>query len=73
MTYAEALEKLKKRGQEQLLRHYEDLSDAEKAHLLSDIESIDLSVFDDILIHFSVQCNCELARVRGVKYKSYSR
>ena len=29
MTYAEALEKLKKRGQEQLLRHYEDLSDAE--------------------------------------------
>lgn len=46
MTYAEALEKLKKRGQEQLLRHYEDLSDAEKAHLLSDIESIDFSVFD---------------------------
>ncbi len=44
MNYNETLEMLKKHGQEQLLRYYDELSDESKASLLSQIGQIDWSL-----------------------------
>lgn len=44
MNYNETLEMLKKHGQEQLLRYYDELSDESKASLLAQIGQIDWSL-----------------------------
>lgn len=44
MNYQEALEKLKKYGQEHVLRYYEELTEEEKTALLAQIEATDFSV-----------------------------
>lgn len=44
MTYSEAKAKLEKYGQEQLLRYYDELTDAEKEAFLAQIDSADMSV-----------------------------
>ena len=44
MNYNETLDLLKKHGQTQLLRYYDELSDESKASLLSQIEKIDWSL-----------------------------
>lgn len=41
MNYEQAMEKLQKYGQTQLLRFYDELDDAQKAFLLDQIESVD--------------------------------
>lgn len=46
MTYENALEILKKYGQEHVLAYYDELNDEEKQSLLSQIEEIDFSIFD---------------------------
>ena len=46
MTYENALEVLKKYGQEHVLAYYDELNDEEKQSLLSQIEEIDFSIFD---------------------------
>lgn len=46
MTYTEALEKLKKYGQEQVLAYYEELDEAEKAALLTQIAETDFAVVE---------------------------
>lgn len=46
MTYEDALEILKKYGQEHVLAYYDELNDEEKLSLLSQIEEIDFSMFD---------------------------
>ena len=44
MNYGEALEKLKKYGQEHVLAYYDELSEQEKTALLAQIEATDFSV-----------------------------
>lgn len=46
MNYSEALEKLKNCEQEHLLKYYEELSEAEKAALLEQIELTDFTVIE---------------------------
>ena len=46
MTYENALEVLKKYGQEHVLAYYDELNDEEKQNLISQIEEIDFSIFD---------------------------
>ena len=46
MTYSEAKAKLEKYGQEQLLRYYDELTETEKAALLAQIDSADMSVVE---------------------------
>ena len=46
MTYENALEVLKKYGQEHVLAYYDELNDEEKQSLISQIEEIDFSIFD---------------------------
>lgn len=48
MTYQEAFEKLEAYGQTHILKYYEELSKAQKAELLSQIEGTDLSVLKGI-------------------------
>ncbi len=48
MDYAQAKEKLQKYGQEHLLKYYEELSDASKETLLTQIEETDMSVIEYI-------------------------
>lgn len=48
MNYNEALAKLEKIGQTQLLKYYDELNDEEKASLLAQIEETDFSVIDYI-------------------------
>ena len=48
MTYGEAREKLKKYGQEHVLRYYDELSEAEKESLLAQIEDTDFSILSMI-------------------------
>ncbi len=48
MTYEQAERLLKEKGQEQLLRFYEELNGAERSRLLEGIEKIDWS-FEDVL------------------------
>lgn len=47
MTYEQAVAKLATYGQEQILRYYEELTDAEKAELLLQIEETDFSVIEN--------------------------
>ena len=44
MNYQEAVEKLEKFGQQHVLKYYDELTDAEKADLLSQIEDTDFAV-----------------------------
>ncbi len=44
MNYKEALEKLKRYGQEHVLKYYEELSEEEKALLLAQVEATDFSM-----------------------------
>lgn len=46
MTLEQAKEKLAKYGQEHVLKYYEELSAQEKADLLEQIESVDMSILD---------------------------
>jgi len=46
MTYENALEILKKYGQEHVLAYYDELNDEEKQSLLLQIGEIDFSMFD---------------------------
>lgn len=46
MNYQEAKELLSAKGQEHLLRYYDELNDAQKESLLAQIASVDLSVLD---------------------------
>ena len=46
MTYENALEILKKYGQEHVLAYYDELNDEEKQSLLLQIDEIDFSMFD---------------------------
>lgn len=48
MTLAQAQEKLKACGQEQLLKYYDELSEQEKSGLLAQIEETDLTIVDSI-------------------------
>ena len=48
MTYEQAERLLKEKGQEQLLRFYEELNGAERSRLLEGIEKIDWS-FEEVL------------------------
>ena len=48
MTYQEAFEKLEAYGQTHVLKYYEELSEAQKAELLSQIDGTDLSVLKGI-------------------------
>lgn len=50
MTYEQAKALLKEKGQEQLLRFYDDLDEGGKARLLAGIGKIDWS-FADVLAH----------------------
>lgn len=46
MTYENALEILKKYGQEHVLAYYDELNEEEKKSLLLQIDEIDFSMFD---------------------------
>ena len=46
MTLAQAKEKLKKYGQEHVLKYYEELSAAEQTALLEQIEGSDMDILD---------------------------
>ena len=46
MTYENALEILKKYGQEHVLAYYDELNEEEKQSLLLQIDEIDFSMFD---------------------------
>ncbi len=48
MNYNDAMELLKKYGQEHLLAYYDELSDVGKADLLSQISKIDFSLLDNL-------------------------
>lgn len=58
MGYEEIKEMLSKRGQEQLLRYYDELSESGKEELLKNIEKIDFSVTD-------ILENPDMKQVRG--------
>lgn len=58
MGYEEIKEMLSKRGQEQLLRYYDELSESGKEELLKNIEKIDFSVTD-------ILGNPDMKQVRG--------
>ncbi|MDE6636211.1 MAG: UTP--glucose-1-phosphate uridylyltransferase, partial [Lachnospiraceae bacterium] len=58
MGYEEIKEMLNKRGQEQLLRYYDELSESGKEELLKNIEKIDFSVTD-------ILGNPDMKQVRG--------
>ena len=47
MTYENALEVLKKYGQEHVLAYYDELNDEEKQSLLLQIGEIDFSMYDE--------------------------
>ena len=55
MDYNKAKELLEKYGQEQLLRYYDELNDDRKASLLRQIEGIDFSLLDLIILWFCIQ------------------
>ncbi len=59
MLYEDVKAMLKKRGQEQLLKYYGNLSDSGKEELLANIQKIDFSVLD-------ILGNPEMKQVRGI-------
>lgn len=59
MLYEDVKVMLEKRGQEQLLKYYDGLSDSDKEELLCNIEKIDFSVLDML-------SSPEMKQVRGV-------
>ncbi len=59
MLYEDVKAMLEKRGQEQLLKYYGNLSDSGKEELLANIQKIDFSVLD-------ILKNPEMKQVRGV-------
>ncbi|MCI8306647.1 MAG: UDPGP type 1 family protein [Lachnospiraceae bacterium] len=59
MLYEDVKAMLEKRGQEQLLKYYDGLSDSDKEELLCNIEKIDFSVLDML-------SSPEMKQVRGV-------
>ena len=47
MNYQEAYAKLEKSGQTHVLKYYDELSDAEKAELIAQIEDTDFAVLEN--------------------------
>ena len=57
LNYTDAQKKLSEYGQEHLLKYYDELSEEEKASLLSQIERIDFSVLESLEAEKNVTAN----------------
>ncbi|MBO5525330.1 MAG: UDPGP type 1 family protein [Clostridia bacterium] len=66
MTYESALAKLRGCGQEHVLRYYEELNDAEKADLLTQIEETDFSVIENFYHPENLSGKGEIAPIEGL-------
>lgn len=66
MTYEAALQKLKAIGQEQILRYYGELTEEQRASLLSQIESVDWSVLENLAHPEDLSGKGEIEPVEGL-------
>ena len=74
MNYEQAMEKLQKYGQTQLLRFYDELDDSQKAFLLDQIEAVDfgcinLEPIDFNKGHIEPMGAMKIAEIKGISYE----
>lgn len=74
MNYGEAESLLKEKGQEQLLKFYDELSEAERANLLARIEKIDWSFEKALKAPEDLSGrNCRIEPIAGMRLPEIAR